>query len=181
MPTIDMFGLGVLGVPNNDIGMPKIVKKNQTKGERRPFMKMTVILAALFIGTMAQAKTFCTINKQNPKEEMTFDQTVFSGEVQDAEMFVLKTDGSLARNFKLDSIKSEAEFRQLDKSTIISVSKQENGIYSIAVGTFDVSKIDTNALPMDAIALGSSDKILNLIAAKKGLSIACFPLSAITK
>lgn len=144
-------------------------------------MKMTVILAALMIGTMAQAKTLCTINKQNPKEEMTFDQTIFSGEVQDSEIFVLKPDGSLVRNFKLDGIKSEAEFRRLDKSTIISVSKQENGMYGITVGTFDVSKGDSNALPMDAMALGSADKILNLIAAKKDLSVACFPLSAITK
>lgn len=144
-------------------------------------MKMTTFIAALILGTVAQAKTICTINKENPKEEMTFDQTVFSGEVQDSEIFVLKPNGSLVRNFNLEGINSEAEFKGLDKSTIISVSKQENGMYGITVGTFDVSKGETNALPMDAMALGSSDKVLNLIAAKKDLSIACFPLSAITK
>jgi hypothetical protein len=134
-------------------------------------MKSFIVFAAaiLTIGSHAQAKTTCTINKGS---NMQFDQTLFSGEVASAQMFLVGEKS--AEPVQLGQFKSFEQWKAINGKSIVTVGVQRDGVYAMSVAHVDL-KQEQNILPMDSMALGTlaEGHFLSLLVPTRGLSVNC--------
>ncbi len=137
-------------------------------------MKSLIVLAAavLTIGSQAQAKTTCTINKG---ANMQFDQTVFSGEVIVGRMFLVGEKS--AEPILLSQLKSFEQLQAVNGKSIVTIEVHRDGLYSMSVTHVDL-KQEQNILPTDAIALGTltEGRFLSLLVPTRGLSVNCIEI-----
>ena len=138
-------------------------------------MKNILVYAAMFLVTcVSQAKTVCNVNAGDPKQDMVFDRTLFTGEVTTPRYLLIKAEAQSAEEVQLTQFDSFEKWKAVNGATLVSLSVQENGEYGITVSHLDHSK-RSNMLPLDAMAIGPvvDKQFLTLIVPAKNLSVVC--------
>ena len=142
-------------------------------------MKTVLTLTAIMLAaTLSQAKTVCNLNSGDPQKDMVFDHVLFSGEITSPKILLVSKDNSSASEVQLSQFTSFEKWKAIDGRTLVTFS-QQNGSYGITVGQIDTSKGDTNALPLNAMAIGpvTQQSPLNLVVPPKNLSAICVQLN----
>lgn len=107
---------------------------------------------------------------------MTFDRNLFNGEITSSPTAVLvKKDLSSAKVIQLEQINTYEKWQEANGDTLVTFNQQENGSHGFTVGTIDLSKAETNILPLDAIVVGpvTKQQSLGLVLPQKNLSLTC--------
>lgn len=131
---------------------------------------------ALALGTCAsQAKTLCSISAENPTKNMAYDRNLFNGEITSPTAVIVKKDLSSSKVIQLEQIDTYEKWQEFNGDTLVTFNQEENDSYGITVGAIDISKSDTNILPLDAIVVGPATKQLplGLVLPQKKLSMTC--------
>jgi hypothetical protein len=138
-----------------------------------------LVAGLVFVLGMSQAHALhCTLNKENPKQQGTFDQTVFSAiEVLKGgaknQLILVKPDNSIVENFDFRSVDTLEKWKAIDKGIMAVITRNDDNTLAIGTGSVDISKKD-NMLPMDALAIGTEGKLLSVMNFAKKLSLSCF-------
>jgi hypothetical protein len=138
-----------------------------------------VVAGLVFVVGMGQAHALhCTLDKENPKQQGTFDQTVFNAiEVLKGgaknQVILVKPDNSIVENFDSRSVDTIEKWQAIDKSIMAVITRNDDNTLAIGTASVDMTKKD-NILPMDALAIGTEGKLLSVVNFAKKLSLSCF-------
>lgn len=143
-------------------------------------MKKMILGFLLMVGTTQAQALQCTLNTENSKKPGSFDQAIFNSiEVLKGEakhqVIVIKPDGSVLENVDFATLKTEEQWKTIDKSIFAVITRSVDNTLAIGTGTVDVSQKE-NILPMDAMAIGTEGKVLSVMNFKKKLSFSCYNL-----
>ena len=136
-------------------------------------ISLTVIL---FLAGAAQAKTICSLESGDPKQDMVFANVLFSGEVIAPKYLLVNKAASAATEVQMSQFTTYEQWKAINGQTLVTFSPQQNGGYGITVGEIDLGK--TNALPLVALVIGAVTEAnpLSLIVPAKNLSGICVNL-----
>jgi hypothetical protein len=136
---------------------------------------MTAILLA---ASVSSAKTFCSISSGIPQRDMVYDRSLFSGEITSPKYILVNKDLTAAAEVQLSQFTTMEQWKAIDGQVLVSFSNPQNDTYGITVGQIDMSKADTNALPLVALAVGpvTEKGPLTLVVPQNRLSTVCFRL-----
>jgi hypothetical protein len=129
-----------------------------------------MITTLLFAASLAQAKTVCTIDSAT-KQDMNFDQVLFSSEVTGAKYVVI--DNGHASEIQLSAANGGELLKSNDGKTLVIFGLAPDGTASIGIGHIDMAKAD-KVLQFNSMAMGSvADQLLDLVVPSKNLSAFC--------
>lgn len=119
-------------------------------------MKAVITLAAILLATgVSQAKTVCNLNTTSTGEGTTFDQILHTAEVSTTQYVVVDTDRRSAKEVQLTDFDSAEKLNRIDKMTLVAFNpKAGGGSASITASQIDMSNLQGNALPLQAMATG---------------------------
>ena len=146
---------------------------------------MLSILTIALSTVLTHADVSCIVNAENPKEPNTFDQILYSGELNSEHPVIIKADHSVVSGNAVaeelsktilapifpggETVKMSPEF---EGATLVFGGINEDKSFTIGLGHFDLSKPE-NVLVADELAGGSLASPLFLIDEHRKLSVAC--------
>lgn len=133
--------------------------------------KLILTLLITITGVLAQAETYCSIDREDINSVEDVTENYFAGTVKSGEMFLFKPDGSFKKEFNFDEVSME-NAKSYNDSVLITYSVNENGISGIVISVWDTSNKD-NFLKTKAIALGKPEEILGLVVPEYRISVTC--------
>lgn len=132
-------------------------------------MKHAIAALALFIGFQAHAAVTCNVNALTGKDT-EYGKILVSQEMSKPILVAIKNGE--ARTFEVND---KQDWKALDGSLFISVSRTETGLYGVATGRIDLKRTD-DILPIDQITTGTvgKDKPLGVELRRHKLNVMCF-------
>ena len=134
----------------------------------KKFIAMTVLSLVASVG---QASVSCTVNSDQGKQE-----TLITRDLGSSHLILISRDFKSAREIEFKEFDTKAKWLAINGQTLLSVSEAEPGNVGITAGTIHFAPGVKNALPMDAMSIGSVERekqFLALMLPQKHLSITC--------
>ena len=144
-------------------------------------MKMFLVpIAMIFIANASHAKTVCLINAGVKQGNfVVYDKSLYSQEVESHKIVVIGKDGDSAKEVNFEQMSKLEEWAAIDGQTVVAFAKSSSdGSYAISVGKVDMSKVETNILPLNAITSGyvTEKQPLYLNVPSKNLTALCLSM-----
>ena len=141
------------------------------------------VMILLSLGGVAEASTYCIVNRPNATNENQYDRNIFAGVIESNTNIVIETDGTVLDHFNMetdlqemaDRMGPEAATQILDGAAVVTITTTDNHQLTLSTERFDFSKHD-NSLPMETLVFGDVDRRLTLMDGRLRLSVSCAPV-----
>ena len=135
-------------------------------------MKNIIAMTVLsLVASVGQANVNCTVTNDQGSQNV-----LIARDLSSAHLILISRDQKSVREIQLKELDTKEKWLAVDGQTLLSVSEAQPGIVGITAGTVRFAKASTNALPMEAMAIGSVERekqFLTLMLSQKHLSITC--------
>jgi hypothetical protein len=135
-------------------------------------MKKLIVMMAIMAASVSQAKTYCGVSAENPKQPGTYDQALFYGEFQGPKMLVISKDRTSAKDFNPNDLKTKEQLQALNDQSIVWIRVEQDKA-TLATGSIDAANSAVNLTPLHAMTVGLISQKQPLFLIANHLSVTC--------